>query len=152
MTADSDEPIVQPFVAGTSLSIAALVTPLGMELFPIARQSITGKNRFHYAGGWISTAGRRSEAVEDVARRAIESVPGLSGYVGVDLIVPADRKDAPLVIEINPRLTTSYLGYRTLTDDNLAERLLTPEVPRPPIVWKRGRADFQADGTILPKK
>jgi len=43
------------------------------------------------------------------AVRACEAVPGLKGYIGVDLILT--RTEA-MVIEINPRLTTAYLGVR----------------------------------------
>ena len=34
-------------------------------------------------------------------------VPGLKGYVGIDMVLSDDEC---YVIEINPRLTTSYLG------------------------------------------
>ena len=44
----------------------------------------------------------------------------MRGYVGVDLIL---TQDEALLIEINPRLTTSYIGLRQVIDFNLAEAI-----------------------------
>ena len=49
-------------------------------------------------------------------------MPGLSGYVGVDVVLGNDGRD--WAIEINPRLTTSYVGLRALAGFNLAEAML----------------------------
>jgi predicted ATP-grasp superfamily ATP-dependent carboligase len=52
-------------------------------------------------------------------------VPGLSGYFGVDLVLGESADGSQdRVIEINPRLTTSYLGLRRLARFNLAQALL----------------------------
>jgi predicted ATP-grasp superfamily ATP-dependent carboligase len=61
----------------------------------------------------------------DLAVAVIRAMPACTGYVGVDLFVGSDpegREDA--VIEINPRLTTSYVGLRALAEQNLAEQML----------------------------
>lgn len=138
-------PIVQPFVAGDTLSVAGVVSPGGVELFPVARQRITGDDRPHYAGGAIPARIDAEDAVADLVRRAFASVPGLFGYVGLDLILPADGP--PVAVEINPRLTSSYLGYRKLAAENLAERIIAPAVMRPPVRWRLGRIEFLPDGT-----
>ena len=70
-----------------------------------------------------------------------------ASYVGVDLIVPADEHAPPIVVEINPRLTTSYLGYRALAMDNLAERMLLGLSQRP-IEWRSGEVEFDAAGNL----
>ncbi len=47
------------------------------------------------------------------------------GYVGVDLILgrdPGGNED--YVIEVNPRLTTSYVGLRAAAKSNLAEAMV----------------------------
>jgi len=44
----------------------------------------------------------------------------LRGYVGVDVIL---TQDEALLIEINPRLTTSYIGLRQVIDLNLAQAI-----------------------------
>ena len=74
---------------------------------------------------------------ERVASAIANAIPDLWGYVGVDFV---DTDEGPVVLEINPRLTTSYLGYRALTQDNLAERILVPAGRRKhkPIDWTAG--------------
>ncbi|MGC1274521.1 MAG: ATP-grasp domain-containing protein [Planctomycetaceae bacterium] len=141
-----DEPIVQPFVPGAPLSIAAIVSDGRVELFPVCRQRIAGTTRLHYAGGSVSTATCDGDAVRELVRRTLAAVPGLSGYVGIDLLLPDGDPGRPLVVEINPRLTSSYHGYRRLTATNLAERILTPEVGREPIRWRHDRVEFDIEG------
>ena len=48
-------------------------------------------------------------------------MPGLAGYIGVDVIVgDADIR----VLEVNPRLTTSYAGLEQAIGCNPAELIL----------------------------
>ena len=58
---------------------------------------------------------RRAEACE-LAQRAVALVSGLQGYVGVDLVL---GEETCWLIEINPRLTTSYVGLRRVIDLNM---------------------------------
>ena len=86
-----------------------------------------------------------------LAGRAVEAVPGLAGWVGVDLVLgeAADgREDTAL--EINPRLTTSYIGLRALAEANLAGALLAVFQGRDPepLAWRAGAVHFRADGKI----
>ncbi len=73
-----------------------------------------------------------------------------NGYLGADLIVDLsdveDSEDSVRVVEINPRLCTSYVGYRTLAVDNLAELILQQQGQKQ-IRWKPGSVRFSADGT-----
>jgi predicted ATP-grasp superfamily ATP-dependent carboligase len=114
------ELIVQTFAPGVAASVAFLLGPgRCVPLLP-ACQHLSHDGRFRYLGGQVPLpAGLRERAVS-VARRAVEAVPGLTGYVGVDVVLgPTDQ-----VIEINPRLTTSYVGLRALAATNLAEAML----------------------------
>jgi predicted ATP-grasp superfamily ATP-dependent carboligase len=49
------------------------------------------------------------------------ALPGLWGHVGVDII---DGEAGPVVVEINPRLTTTYAGLRTAMGVNPAALVL----------------------------
>ena len=56
------------------------------------------------------------------ALKAVKALkPGLKGYVGVDLIL---AKEEAWVVEVNPRLTTSYLGLRKILKANPASLIL----------------------------
>ena len=108
-------------------------------------QDISDDGRFHYLGGSAPMPPTLAERAIDIARRAIDAVDGLRGYVGVDLIL---SDDGDKVIEINPRLTTSYIGLKALSADNLMERLLQV-VRGEPVAeprWLPGSVRWTPDG------
>ena len=144
--------IVQPFVAVTAASVAFLCGPLQcVELAPAA-QWITADGRFRDEGGELPLPALLPTRAARLARSAVDAVPGLAGYVGVDVVLgEAPDGSADWVIEINPRLTTSYLGLRELGEQNLAEmmvRVVRGEVIDPPR-WRSGKVRFSSDGMIL---
>jgi predicted ATP-grasp superfamily ATP-dependent carboligase len=57
-----------------------------------------------------------------LADRIAAAIPGLWGYVGVDLVL---TRDGPVVLEINPRLTTSYCGMGQALGINTAGLVLS---------------------------
>jgi predicted ATP-grasp superfamily ATP-dependent carboligase len=136
------EAIVQPYLPGRALSAAALIgrQPDQIEVFPLAEQRISRDGRFCYRGGRIPapdvTPELAGEAVE-VIRNACRSLPGLAGFIGFDLIL-MDTAPHVRIVEANPRLTTSYIGYRLLTRTNIATRMLFPDAAREPIAWNAG--------------
>ncbi|MFN0052032.1 MAG: ATP-grasp domain-containing protein [Planctomycetales bacterium] len=134
----------QPYVAGRAVSVAVVLSEAGclVEAFPPAEQTLSDDGRFRYLGGVIPARGVNREAIQSAALRACEAVPGLRGYVGVDLIVPDSAPDQPLVVEINPRLTTSYIGYRQMTSANLARLMLPRSEFRSPTAWHSGSVVF----------
>ena len=115
------EMMLQPFVAGTAASVSFLCgSNTRIPLAPAA-QLLSNDGRFHYRGGELPLPQALAEPAVRVALSAVDAVPGLLGYVGVDVVL-GDAGD--WVIEINPRLTTSYLGLRALAEDNLAEMMV----------------------------
>ncbi|HXZ15970.1 MAG TPA: ATP-grasp domain-containing protein, partial [Roseiarcus sp.] len=86
--------------------------------------------RFGYRGGRIPAVDLSpvlAAAAVDLVADACRSLPGLVGYVGFDLIASANAPHVRIV-EVNPRLTTSYVGYRELTRENLAARMFSSVV------------------------
>ncbi|MCH9653624.1 MAG: ATP-grasp domain-containing protein [Planctomycetes bacterium] len=149
---DGFDYIVQPFVPGTMLSTVVLINSQHREIFPVGEQKICWQSGFKYQGGLIpadlNTDVLRS--IEKLLQSVCEVIPGLSGYVGFDLLLPDVDPAAPLLMEINPRLTTSYTGYRQLTSDNLAERIIKSETEFPLISWQEGQSvEFRPDGSVL---
>lgn len=57
------------------------------------------------------------DAHRTLARRIAQAVPGLRGYVGIDFI---ETPAGPVLVEINPRLTTAYCGLRRALGINVA--------------------------------
>ena len=56
----------------------------------------------------------------DLASSASKLIPGLNGYVGVDMILTDGSFQ---LVEINPRLTTSYIGLRQVARMNPAKMI-----------------------------
>ncbi len=85
-----------------------------------------------------------------LGRRAIECLPGLRGFTGVDLVLSEKNPGEDRVIEINPRLTTSYTALRRLARNNLAGCWLdvwtggNPGTPR----WNVRDLCFTIDGRV----
>ncbi|MBM3978719.1 MAG: ATP-grasp domain-containing protein [Planctomycetes bacterium] len=143
--------ILQDFVPGRAASVAFLCGPRGHLALPPAFQSLSADGRFKYEGGEVPIPPALAARATALATRAVACVPGLLGYVGVDLVL-GETADGTgdRAIEINPRLTTSYLGLRALTTCNLAElmlRIATGDECAAP-QWKPGRVYFGPDGQI----
>jgi predicted ATP-grasp superfamily ATP-dependent carboligase len=61
------------------------------------------------------------EAFNTLAQKIAQAMPDLAGYVGVDLIV---HQGEYFVLEVNPRLTTSYIALHQACGCNPAQMLL----------------------------
>jgi predicted ATP-grasp superfamily ATP-dependent carboligase len=114
--------LVQQELSGEALSIALLLTRNGtMRPLPAARQFISTDGHYSYQGGELLNDPSLQKAMEKLAYAAVADIPGLQGYVGIDMVLSDDILYA---IEINPRLTTSYLGLRQVVSPNLLELML----------------------------
>jgi len=126
--------IRQPFIEGTAVACAAIVNTgqIGepqncrIDVLPPCTQVLSTDGRFGYEGAeFPSPLDSSVEArVERVIRRCCSAITGLSGYVGFDLLVPSDQNIEPIIVEINPRITTGYLLWQKTCQHNLAARML----------------------------
>ena len=103
--------------SGSAASVSLLVAGGRSTVLSLNEQRVRAGIPFAYDGGVASWPHpRRAEACE-LAQRAVALVPGLQGYVGVDLVL---GEETCWLIEINPRVTTSYVGLRRVVDLNMA--------------------------------
>jgi predicted ATP-grasp superfamily ATP-dependent carboligase len=143
--------ILQRFVPGQATSVVFLIGPKQrLSLLP-ASQNLSDHGRFHYRGGTVPLPAELADRACRLAKQAIEQIPGLLGYVGVDLVLgSASDGSQDSVIEINPRLTTSYIGLRALAETNLAEALLSVVVgSQTALKWRSGQVHFCTDGKVV---
>jgi len=132
--------VVQPFLPGTPLSLSLLMQEGACWVLSCNVQHVRCEGGvFAYRGGTVGGAEARRPALEKLAARVAAALPGLWGYVGVDVI---DGPNGPAVIEVNPRLTTSYVGLAESLSLNPAglvlslleqplRALIRPLAPRP---------------------
>jgi predicted ATP-grasp superfamily ATP-dependent carboligase len=143
--------LIQPYMHGVPASIAFIENEgVSVRLQP-ARQFFSGDGALKYLGGAIPLADHLAARALALGKKAIAGIPGLRGYFGVDLILGSDlsgRED--YAIEINPRLTTSYVGLRALSESNLAKAMVDVVLGRqePGLRWKPGVVRFHADGSV----
>ena len=114
---ESPSILVQRFVEGTAASVSLMVAGGRSTVLGLNGQRVRAGIPFAYDGGVASLPHPRREEACVLAQRAVALVPGLRGYVGVDLVI---GERTIWLIEINPRPTTSYVGLRRVLDLNMA--------------------------------
>ena len=129
-TLATSQRIVQPFVDGDAFSIGALCRcppdrPVATgDILHLARQVLSPDGRFQFLAGALPAWSPAIDQMTLMVDACRSLLPQLAGYIGFDFVVPRDAPENPLLVEINPRLCTSYLGYRAKTKENLAGRML----------------------------
>ncbi|WP_331507192.1 ATP-grasp domain-containing protein [Novimethylophilus sp.] len=114
--------VVQPWLPGEAASLSMLCCDGKAQLLSCNRQLIEiADDTVHYRGSLLNGMAEHWNAFEVLAGRVAHALPGLAGYVGVDVMVNGSEIT---VLEINPRLTTSYTGLRRATGLNPAGLVL----------------------------
>jgi predicted ATP-grasp superfamily ATP-dependent carboligase len=107
-TAD-DGVLVQQYIRGMAASVSLISNGRRVVPLSINAQTIRRGRAFSYRGGCTPLDHPLAARGIAAAIRACETLRNLRGYIGVDLVLTGT--DA-VVIEVNPRLTTAYLGVR----------------------------------------
>jgi hypothetical protein len=150
--------LIEEYVPGEPASVSVLVwrdragsaRPRALCL-ALNRQVLRGRGALRYAGGetpWDHPAKDEALRLAAGAVQAIaEEAPDLLGYVGVDLVL---APEGPRIIEINPRLTTSYLGLRRVLSVNPSGLMLGAALgrPLPRSVPLAASCSYRPDGAV----
>ena len=127
---------LEPFVPGEALSIALLAGPGFVQplAFNAQQIEIDAAGQLSFLGVRINTIDRardpRAVRLHTLALDVKRALPGLRGFVGIDLVWHAGR--GPVVIEVNPRLTCAYVGLSAALGRNIAEEaLMLHSLPEP---------------------
>jgi predicted ATP-grasp superfamily ATP-dependent carboligase len=128
--------VIQPLVAGTPASISMLCHNGEAVLLSCNRQLIEMiDDQFHYHGSLLNGMRDYWSEFEKIAQVVAKTIPGLAGYVGVDLLVGEKQIS---VLEINPRLTTSYAGLHRAIGSNparlIVDLLYNGDFRPPPVI------------------
>lgn len=117
--------LIQEYIPGEAASVSCLVAhgPKPEVLtFSLNQQLLAvDKGAFCFQGVKVPYHHPQARKALAVASRCCQAIPGLAGFVGVDLVLsPA----GPVVMEVNPRLTDAYVALRQVTGTNLGQYLL----------------------------
>lgn len=118
--------LIQEYIEGEVLSVSLLSD--GKKAIPLSlnKQYIHIDNDSQsYLGGCLPYNHPAKDKIFNSAVTAVESVEGLKGFVGVDLIVKEDDGNyEPYIIEINSRFTTPYVGLSKVLNINIGQTIL----------------------------
>ncbi|NIM44110.1 MAG: ATP-grasp domain-containing protein [Nitrososphaeria archaeon] len=143
--------LIQSLVQGIAASVSLISD--GERALPLSLNEqkviLAGPNsNSGYYGGAVPLYHPFREEALKAARKAVEAFC-LRGYIGVDCLL---TKKGPLVVEINPRVTTSYIGLRKVMNINLAQAMVAAASERnlPQNFSYAGCAIFSKMGTGRP--
>jgi len=115
--------IVQEYIAGIPASVSILCLEKQASVLACNEQLFTFENgKGHLSGVVVNGLQQYQQEFEKIAHDVTDAIDGLTGYVGIDLIM---TEHGPVVVEINPRLTTSYTGLTSSLGSNPAEMIMT---------------------------
>jgi predicted ATP-grasp superfamily ATP-dependent carboligase len=144
--------VAQGFIKGAAASVSLVST--GGDALPISlnRQDVTigaPDAISRYSGGLAPFDHPLRHRAFAVAEKIVKSFRNLKGYIGVDLVLTAEEAVA---IEVNPRLTTSYIGLSRVVNFNPAEAIVNAVSKRklPTDIQTCGYAFFSKVETPLP--
>jgi len=138
---------LEDFCPGLPASVSFLCGANGARPLAPCRQRLDG---FAYLGGELPLPMDLARRASRLAAQAVSLLGPTLGYVGVDLVLgdePTGARD--VVIEINPRVTTSYVGLRVLAKFSLAAAMLAlAEGREVELCWHPGPIQFDASGRV----
>lgn len=121
---------LEVLAAGLPVGVSCLCGPGGVvPLVPLRQRFAAGPGSPYVGGEPLADPelARRAEALAVRAVRAVERVAGgrARGWVGVDMILgrTADGR-SDRVLEVNPRLTTSFVGHAAGAATSLVRQLI----------------------------
>jgi predicted ATP-grasp superfamily ATP-dependent carboligase len=121
---------LEAFVAGTPVGVSCLCGPEEVIVLPPMRQRFTAGDAPRYVGSDLLDDPELARRAEALARRAVAAIDlaaggeAAAGWVGVDMILGLrDDGRADRVLEVNPRVTTSFVALAARSDKSLVQTL-----------------------------
>ena len=109
--------IAQPYIYGEHRSMSLLCWQGEAKILSCNEQEFVGFPQPRLRACKVNICAVSNE-LDVLAQRIAAALPGLRGFVGVDYIV-TDKKY--FIVEVNPRLTTSYIGLAEVLKQNPAK-------------------------------
>jgi tyramine---L-glutamate ligase len=120
--------VIQPYISGKAMSVSLWCEAGVATLLSINEQRIVKiAGQLKFEGCTVNAMNATNTAIEllgqfqALTNAIARAVPGLWGPVGVDLVL----NETLIVIEINPRMTTSFTKLREACNINIASLIKT---------------------------
>ncbi|MFX1485895.1 MAG: ATP-grasp domain-containing protein [Promethearchaeota archaeon] len=122
--------MIYPYVKGTAASVSLIVNEDGAFPVGLSAQelSLSAEGSLKCESGYVPLKHSLKEEALEHAKQMAQEVKGLGGLVDIDFVL-SERKE-PIFMEINARITKSYLGIRRAVAGNLAEMIFDAVVSR----------------------
>lgn len=122
--------IAQEFIHGQAASVSLLCTGAQSYALSLNRQNVqlgSPSGASSYIGGVVPLEHHLKQEAFEAAEKVASAFKGLRGYVGVDLVLARDKA---YVVDVNPRLTTSYVGLSKVAGFNVAASMVNAVLAR----------------------
>jgi predicted ATP-grasp superfamily ATP-dependent carboligase len=121
----------QKLINGLDVSVSAIVSQQNVHPISLNAQLVKlgpPGAISEYRGGYLPIGHSLKEEAFENCKKVLQHIGGFQGYIGLDFVFSY----APFLIEINPRITTSYLGLREVLSPNPAQLILDAAQGKPP--------------------
>ena len=119
--------LLEEWVEGPSYSVSLNCRISGFDILSISKQHITSNHlgKLFYAG--VEPVNSKMfkklrENILPILHLIVSNITDLRGFIGIDFILKENSQIS--IIEINPRLTCSYIGLSKYNKDNTAVKIL----------------------------
>jgi predicted ATP-grasp superfamily ATP-dependent carboligase len=141
---------LEEYCLGLAASVAVLSGPAGHVVLPPCRQHLSDDGNFTYLGGSLPLPSSLTRRARRLAEQVVATLPPFVGYLGMDLVLGTTADGSrDYVMEINPRLTTSYVGLRAAARESLAAaQLMLAAGQLPNLRFSDYQVEFDAAGNL----
>ena len=115
---------LEEFISGTAVSVSIICGPEQNYVLAPTVQIFDQKPFGHYVESGYPVESAIADRAIQLAIQAVSAMPPTQGYIGMDIVISDESSQHDSLIEINPRLTMSYLKLRQIYNDNLAKLIL----------------------------
>ena len=108
---------IESFVSGTPVSVSVLCGARDSQILAPTIQVFDKEPFGEYVKAEVNVDPDISLRAIQLATKVVNVLPPTRGYIGLDLVISDQSSEQDVLIEINPRLTMSYLQLREIYPD-----------------------------------
>ncbi|KZX11700.1 ATP-grasp domain-containing protein [Methanobrevibacter filiformis] len=114
--------LIQEFIEGDVVSVSLIANDKIAIPISLNKQYIhLDEDDCEYVGGMLPYDHELKNLAFEVSKMAVESIKGLKGFIGVDLIL---TDSCAYFLEINSRFTTPYVGLQKIANFNIGKTII----------------------------